>query len=425
VKGRLTIALVLVGVFCFLAASADLPDKWRSWRYSRAIAGTLSDNDQPAEVTLPWEMFSHCRPDCADLRLVNSNGEEVPYVLEEKQVQQNPQSHTAGIIENSFVAGQYTQVIGDLGDKPLNYDRVRVETSRPDFIVWAEVALSDNAKTWRIVESRAPIARFRARAVDGTQTIPIHGLSSRYVRVRISDSEAQFPVSGISVLHEETIQISKKQIPTAFVEEKSTDSSESVWRATLDSFNQPLSEMEIKTDSPEFYRAVRVGGSCDGQEWSYRGSGVVYRYKQDDKIRESLRVEFPESNGYRFVRVEVVNGNDEPLANLRIAVAAIPRTLLFRQIAGQSYRLIYGNQKADRPRYDLAHYLDSAATKPVYRVLSLGPEEETANYRDPRPFTERHPEILWGALGLAIVLIGLTALKTLRTPNDAGPRNQD
>jgi hypothetical protein len=424
VKRRLTVALALAGVFCFFAVAADLPDKWRSWRYSRAIEGTNSDDNLPAELNLPWEMFVHCRPDCADLRIVNSSGAEVPYVLQEKHTQQNPQSHGAGIIENSFVAGHYTQVIGDLGGKPINYDRVRVETSRPDFIVWAEVALSDDAKTWRIVEARAPIARFRSRAVDGTQSIPIQALSSRYVRVRISDWEAQFPVSGISVLHEETIAFSRKPIQAAFAEEKSTDSSESVWKATLDSVNQPLSEVEIKTDSLEFYRAVRFGGSNDGQEWFYWGSGVVYRYKQDEKIRESLRVEFPENTGYRFVRVEIVNGNDQPLSNLRIALAAIPRTLLFRQTAGQSYRLIYGNEKADRPRYDLGNYLDSAPTKPVYQVLSLGPEEESANYRDPRPFTERHPEILWGALGLAIVLIGLTALKTLRTRDGATPRTQ-
>jgi hypothetical protein len=422
---RVTTALLLAGVFCFLAISANLPDRWRSWHYSRAIVATASETDQPVELSLPWEMFAHCRPDCADLRIVNSSGQEVPYVLQEKHTQQNAQSHTAGIIENSFVAGQYTQVVADLGGSSLNYDRVRVETSRPDFIVWAEVALSDDTKTWRIVEARAPIARFRSRTVDGTQTIPIQGLSSRYVRVRINDSDAQFPVSGISVLHEETIPFSRKPIQTGFAEEKSTDASESVWRATLGSLHQPLSEVELKTDSPEFYRAVRVGGSSDGQEWMYFGSGVIYRYKLGDKTRESLRVEFPESSGYRFVRVEVVNGNDQPLANLSIAVAAVPRTLLFRHNAGQSYRLIYGNEKANRPRYDLAHYLDSAPARPVYPALSLGPEEETVNYSDPRPFTERHPELLWGALGVAIVLIGLTALKTLRTPGGAAPRTQD
>ena len=88
----------------------------------------------------------------------------------------NPEEHAARVVENSFVADRYTQVIGDLGEGHANYDRVKVETSRPDFIAWAEVALSDDAKTWRVVETRAPIARFRSRAVDGTQTIPFRGI---------------------------------------------------------------------------------------------------------------------------------------------------------------------------------------------------------------------------------------------------------
>jgi hypothetical protein len=259
--------------------------------------------------------------------------------------------------------------------------------------------------------------------VDGTQTIPIQGLSSRYVRVRIADPSGQFPVSGISVLHEETYKVPTKKIPAAFTTEKSSDPTESFWRAALASPNQPVSEVELRTDSAEFYRGVRVSSSVDGTEWSYWGSGVIYRYKQDDKTRESLRIEFPEISGNRFVRVEVINGNDQPLANVTLILAAVPRTLLFKQSAGQDYRLLYGNEKAGRPQYDLAHYLQFGPSKPVYRTLTLGPEQETVNYRDPRPFTERHPEVLWSALGLAVVLIGLTALKTLRSAGTPAPRN--
>jgi uncharacterized protein DUF3999 len=416
-------ALLLASVSCLLAMSADLPDKWRAWRYSRPIEGQPSERDGAAQLSLPWEIYAHCQAGCEDARIVTSQGDEVPFVIAERRAASNPQSHAAQIIENSFVADRYTQIIGDLGEGRLNYDRVKVETSRPDFIVWAEVALSDDARTWRTVEARAPIARFRSRAVDGTQTIPIQGLSSRYVRVRIADPSGQFPVSGISVLHEETYKIATKEIRAAFTAEKSSDPTESFWRAALASPNQPISEVELRTDSAEFYRGVRVSSSVDGKEWSYWGSGVIYRYKQDDKTRESLRIEFPEVSGNRFVRLEVINGNDQPLANVTLTLAAVPRTLLFKQTAGQDYRLLYGNEKVSRPQYDLAHYLQFGPSKPVYRTLTLGPEQETVNYRDPRPFTERHPEVLWSALGLAIVLIGLTALKTLRSAGTPAPRN--
>ena len=168
---RIISALLFAGMIGVLALPADLPDKWRSWRYSRAVQILVTEGDAPAEVSLPWEMYPHCQPGCEDVRIVNSHSEEVPYVLQARHAPRNLEEHAARVIENSFVAGQYTQVIGDLGGSHPNYDRVKVATSRPDFIVWAEVALSDDAKNWRIVEARAPIARFRSRAVDGTQTI--------------------------------------------------------------------------------------------------------------------------------------------------------------------------------------------------------------------------------------------------------------
>ncbi len=420
---RIISAVLITFVIGFFAFSEELPEKWRSWRYSRAVQTSQTDADGPAEVLLPWEMYTHCQPGCEDVRIVNSSGEGVPYVAEGRRVPRNVEEHVARVIENSFVADQYTQVIGDLGESHTNYDRIKVETSRPDFIVWAEVALSDDAKTWRVVEARAPIARFRSRAVDGTQTIPFQGLSSRYVRVRIADSSAQFPVGGISVLREESSQSQRTRgVAAVFSEGKSGDATESMWRTTLASMNQPVSELQIATDTPEFYRAVRISGSSDGQEWSYWGSGVVYRYTQGNQTRELLHVDFPEATGNKLLRVEVINGNDEPLKNLQLSLAAVPLALAFKQIAGQQYRLIYGNEKALSPQYDLAHYFDSGPPKPVYRILDLGAEEETANYRDPRPFTERHPELLWSALGAAILLIGLTAIKALRSAGNSAPQ---
>ena len=422
-KARGALALLVVCSSCWFVSAADLPEKWRVWRYSRAVQTQPPGADGPAELTLPWEIFAHCAANCVDVRLADSRGEEVPYVITERYASHNVESHAARIVENSFVAGEYTQIIADLEESHVSYNRVKVETNRPDFIVWAEIALSDDAKTWRIVEPRAPIARFRSREVDGTQTIPFQALSSRYIRVRVAEPSAKFPVSGISVLREQEYKPRTIEIPAAFAAERASEPGASVWRTSLASPNQPISQLEIKTDSPEFYRGVRISGSSDGKQWSYWGSGVIYRYTQAGKVRESLRVEFSETAGNRLLRVEVINGNDQPLTNVTFTLAAVPRTLIFKEVAGQSYRLLYGNEKTTAPQYDLGRYFDSGVSKPVYRVLSLGPEDETANYRDPRPFTERHPEVLWSALAVAIVLIGLTALKTLRRPVNTTPQN--
>jgi hypothetical protein len=425
---RVSPLALLAGAAAFLAPAADLPDRWRTWRYSRPILQNSSSQDgtdtaKPAEIRLPWDLFAHCSTGCSDLRITDGQGQEIPYQLKTDHASARSESHEVHIVENSFAQGKYTQVVGDVGRDAPFYDRVRIETPLTDFIVWAEVALSDDAKTWRIVEPRAPVARFRKRSVDGVQTIPFQGLNSRYIRVRIFGTEEQFGVTGLAVLREESHPATLGEVPATFQLASSDDTTETAWTVNLASLRVPISQVRFATETPEFYRAVRISGSEDGKIWNYRGSGVIYRYKQGTTIRESLSVDFLEWLENRLIRVDVINGNDQPLRNAKLKLLAVPRTIVFRPQPSTNYRLVYGNERAGAPQYDLSHFLEAGPAKPVYVLLSLGPEEATTNYRDPRPFSERHPSVLWIALVIAIVLIGLTALKTLRTPSPSSPGN--
>jgi hypothetical protein len=406
-------ALLLAGLGCLAAFAADLPAKWRAWRFSRPVVAPAAEVG-PVQLTLPWEIYPHCAAGCMDVRLLDGRGEEYPYVPLEQFPGTRSESREARIVENSFVRDRYTQIVGDLGEGFAAYDRVIVDTDRGDFLAWAEVALADDAKTWRVVEPRAPIARFRARSIEGTQSIPFSALGSRYIRVRIHEPSARFPVSGLRVLRDETKQGRKSEVPAEFSAHTPADSGESSWTARLPTANQPVGELLVTSDSPEFYRAVRIESSTDGRNWTYRGSGTVYRYTLKGKTRESLGIVVPEYSGDQYLLVDIVNGDDQPLRNVGLALFATPRSLLFRPKPGESYTLVYGNERASSPEYDLRHTLVPSGSE--YPRANLGPEEINGNYRDPRPFTERHPEVLWTALGVALLLIGLTAIKTLREP---------
>jgi hypothetical protein len=423
-RWRAILAVWLAAAAALLSA-AELPDFWRSWHYSRAVSPNASPSDGPAQILLPWEVVAHCKTGCADLRLIDARGQEVPYELRVARGTTDSRSYQAGIVENSFVAGRYTQLVGDLGLPPPAYDLVRVETAERDFMVWAEVALSDDAKTWRVVEPRAPIARFGKRLAGGTESIPFAGLSSRYIRVRIFEADHPFPVTGLAVAHALTKPPEHSEVPATFEPAKAPPQAagekESVWESDRAASYIPVSQLRFATDSAEFYRAVRLSSSSDGKEWTYRGSGCIYRYRLGGTVRESLAVDFTEWPEIAGLRVEVLNGDDAPLRNVKLSVFAMPRRMLLKPQAGAAYRLIYGNERALAPHYDLGRYLEAGPDAAAYPALMLGPEETTTNYRDPRPFTERHPELLWVSLGIAVFLIGLTALKTLRTPADASP----
>jgi len=403
-------------LLCSAAFAVDLPSPWRSWHYSRQVPGPPVEQRLPADIAIPWEVFLHCNPGCSDLRLIDDQGQEVPFEFFVDHGVSNIETHPAILLENSFVAGKYTQLIGDIGEKPPSYDQVRIQTSESDFIVWAEVALSDNLRIWRIVDGRAPISRFHARAIEGTQTIPFQGLNAHYVRVRIFEPARQFSVSGVDVLNYTSREPRRLALSAPLLPERAQDATESRWRVDLGTENMPINAVLLTTDSAEFYRAVRIMSSVDGKEWEFHGSGQIYRYQQDNKIREWLRVDFPEPSGARYLRTEILNGNDRPLSNVHLELQGVPRVAIFRQEPGRTYRILYGNERAHSPQYDLSHFLDAGAAKPVRQALSLGLEEITANYADPRPFTERHPNLLWLALAIAIVLLAYTALRALRTP---------
>ena len=82
----------------------------------------------------------------------------------------------------------------DLGAHAPFHNALRIETSSPDFIEWVQVEASDDGHVWRMVQERAPIFRFRKDNHQGTQVVHYSENNAQYLRVRILDGDAKFPV---------------------------------------------------------------------------------------------------------------------------------------------------------------------------------------------------------------------------------------
>jgi hypothetical protein len=396
-------------------AFSTLPAAWSAWRYSRAIQLGSTDAPRLAQTTIPDAIYLRSQPLLGDLRIIDAEGNETPYTLFSLDGATKLEHRVATVHEKSFTPGQYTQTVVEVkGD--IFHNSLEIETSEQNFIEWVTVDASDDAHTWRIVQDRAPIFRFTKDGREGSRVVHYSENNARFLRVRILDGNQQFPISGVAVLHE-TGTIAEERVPLETVQPSAAPNSaqrESMWNADLGGSGPPVTEVVFDVAPGEFIRSVRLSASADEKEWSTVASGQIYRFHQGGKVQEQLKVEIPYGGQqFRHWRIAVENRNDAPLPINSVALYTTPRHIMFEQQPGKTYSLIYGQARAQAPQYDLAQRIDSDQQR-ITPPGQLGSEETNTAWVDPRPWTETHNALLWAVLIIAVLLIGSTAIQSMR-----------
>jgi hypothetical protein len=416
-RGVLVVGVIAAALPATFAVLADtrLPAAWKNWHYSRAIELTPTTAPQLVSVITPLEIYPHAIPWLADVRVIDDQGAEVPYASFRSEGTSNIASLPSTLRENSFTAGQFTQLVVDAGPHAPFHNAVRIQTTAPDFIEWVQVEASDDGHVWRMVQERAPIFRFRKDGHEGTQVVHYSENNALYLRVRILDGDTKFAVFGADVLHEVVQPAERVPLEIILSPEANQPAGSTVWSADVGAAAELGLEVRFDVTAPaEFIRTVRIFASAGGKEWFGIGGGEIYRYRRDDAQLEQLSVIVPRgAPQVHYLRVEIVNGNDAPLVGDPPKLYVTPQHLVFEQQPGRSYSLIYGQERAEAAQYDLGRRLDAKQMSAAVAAL-LGPEVVNADWVDPRPWTETHDIFLWLVLFVAVMLLGYAAVRSLR-----------
>jgi hypothetical protein len=94
----------------------------------------------------------------------------------------------------------------------------------------------------------------------------------------------------------------------------------------------------------------------------------------------------------------------------------IERRVYFQPNGVAHLTAYYGDEKLGAPVYDYAK-LFQGASEAQAAPAQLGPGQHNAAYTgrpDERPWTDRHPEVLWAAMILAVAGFGFIAMRSLR-----------
>ncbi len=108
------------------------------------------------------------------------------------------------------------------------------------------------------------------------------------------------------------------------------------------------------------------------------------------------------------------NGDDAPLRIESAQLEMVERAVCFDANAAASVTLYYGDPALSAPRYDYGA-LTAAQTDAV--AVALGTETPNLAYQarpDDRPFTEKHPWLLWAALCVVVAVLGGVTLRTVK-----------
>nr|MDP9147777.1 hypothetical protein [Acidobacteriota bacterium] len=172
---------------------------------------------------------------------------------------------------------------------------------------------------------------------------------------------------------------------------------------------------EIAAEQRNFSRSVQILGDKDQQF----ASGEI---TQIHALRDGKRIDCEQTSlpahltGPGNYRIVILNGDDAPLKLSGAQLQQYERRIYFDSDANVQVRLYYGDDQLEFPAYDYAKFFqkDSSATQ-----LQFEPEVLNAAFSarpDSRPWSERHPSLLWVTIIAAVLILGAIAFRSLKTP---------
>jgi hypothetical protein len=404
-------------------ARADFdPEAWSHFREIRVAEDAAGDHARLLLDDAVWDESAGA--DLADLRILRGQTDDIGYVVYVPEGRPpRIQERRARVYDIARQGDRASELKIDLGDSPPIANRLRIETDARDFGCAVTVEGSDDGKTWKTLRDDAAIFDFGGDIGRRFTTVALPDTRMRYLHVTVAAPPNGKPIDlkGATVFQEQPAQESDLPALADRPVKKRTEAAQmrETWH-TLDLGARHLSVSRLAFETPQenFSRPVAVEVSDDGKAWSGAGGGMIFRFRTDRYREERLTVNLPEAFG-RYVRVKVADGDDPPLAVTRVSVLGRPRYVYFPFQKGQAYRLYYGNAQAHPAQYEyakvFAHVDRAAAIEARLGDPQTNPRFIATRAAEPAPpWVERNQWVLYVALGVAVVGLGLVALRALR-----------
>jgi hypothetical protein len=398
---------ILLGALSAFAAASDLNPAY----FSNVREVRIAHPERQNYLVVDPELWDKGSTSLGDLRLVTSSGSEVPYAMVVKAGSSSTREIEVKVLQLGTVRGA-TDFVLDVSAVP-EYDQVRLRLSAMDFIAHAKVEGRDDlAKPPVTLLGTYTLYNFARELLGSNSTLKLPRSRFRYLHIHIEGAVEPDEVLGASVANIEEQEAQWTPLDVNLRIEQAGKSTLLTWDALA---GVPVDRIVLLVDPADvnFRRDVEVIAHND-----MVGRGEIHRIRMKRDGREvdseGLALSLGGIHAPRY-KVTIVNGDDPPLRILGVQVFSMERRVYFDPRGNSTLRLYYGDDRLTAPTYDYAKLFQEPEQAPR---AELGPGTHNFAYTgrpDERPWTDKHPAVLWTAMILAVAGLAAVALRGLKS----------
>ena len=427
-------ALLLTGV-----VNSVFAIELTEWEYKAEV--TIEDGTgEYCKLTLTPDVYDAARPDLGDIRLVNTFGEQVPYVLARPKDTTERQKYEPDVINRSTNADRAAMVTLDFGKKTVQ-NSIEVITEGNNFRRAVKVEGSnDNIEFFTLVEQAYVFAVTYNRRFE---QVDLPKNDYRYLRITVrpmTTEEKSLVIDEVRAFQTEKSLAERYPVEMALIEQKAEEkSNSSIYVYDLLYRRLPISEIELEVADNSFYRYVTIEGrdaetrevkvySEDNRQrirnvevkWERIISNTIYKYTDaNGQKHERLALSIPSgSRVYKYLKITIRNYDDRPVVVKSASAKMIAHKIIFTNIDDVVPTLYVGSEAARKPRYDLEYRLSNPLQVKARATNLSGIINNPLFGQVKEPsvaWTEKHKVLLLAIMVVMTLVLGGFILKSFKS----------
>lgn len=397
----------------FLASCSLAFGQMSDYNIKRELQGIT---DTWHTISLPANSFGKMQNALNDVRIFGITSEndtiEVPYVLRKKSNTVRAKKVAFNLLNKTSNNRGYFYTFELPSEEPINHLKLNFENKNFDWKITLEGS-QDNKEWFTVVQDRRIISMVNNTTNYQFTDITFPDAKYRYFRVTIPTNDTPKLISTTidsqNITPADYINFDVKKVETV----QNMVAKQTVIEVDL---KNPSAVSHLKLNFSQhydYYRKLRIQYVTDSinteQGWRLNYGSL---YSGTLSSIDDTGFTFP-STTVQKLKLTISNNDNEPLSLSAIDVKGYTHELTARFTKEATYFLVYGNDNARKPQYDIVQFTDKIPNSRT--SLQIGSEiviaKEVKN--STKPLFE-NKAWLWVIMGLISLLLGYFSLKMLR-----------